>query len=379
MSKKILVISYALPVRTTGTPVVVRKFLENFSKDEILLLGRPIAKGERLQNYSYNYQVIKIPTPVVGARGERLWRILFAILSIVYGLWLKIFKKYDTILAFYRDGSSLFAGYVLSKITGLPLYSYFCDLYVENYTDGLQGVFAKWLQPRIFNESKHIFVLTEGIQAYFAERYNLNCTVLPHCINEPIDKESYSPAQGSPIKIGYLGSVNIDRVLSLKILCDSINDDSQHEIVYFTTTPEDVLLREGLLISNSKVKRILDSSILKNEISACDILFIPQTHTESNSQREFQLMTGFPTKALEYLISMKPILVHTKKKYFLAKFFSEYQCGLIVEGEKENLQAALDQLSQDEELRINLSKGCANACQYFRGDKIKLKFCKKIE
>ena len=379
MKHKILVVSYALPFRNTGTPVVVRTFLENFNNDEVVLMGRPVKKKERVLDYRPHYPMYLIPTPPVEARGEKLWRFLSVILGTILGLYLVLKFKPTEILAFYRDESSLLTGYIVNRITGVPLYSYFCDLYIENYSKGWYGILAKWLQPKIFEHSNRIFVLTEGIKEYYLQRYGIQSEVIPHCINEPIEHKPVSTNLTLPLKIGYLGSINIDRTSSLRLLSTAIENNEKYQLQYYTSTPEGVLREAGLLIPNSIVKHIPDDAQLKEEIEKCDILFLPQTITKKEDPRWFQLLTGLPTKTLKYLISGKPILVHSHLEYFLTKFIREYHCGYVIQAGKAEILLALEQLSSDDNLRKKLSEGCVNACKYFTGSLVATRFLNAID
>jgi len=379
MKQKLLVISYALPIRNTGTPVVVRKFLENFEREEIVLMGRPVKKHERVSDYRLHYPFSLIPTPPVEARGEKLWRVITVIFGTILGLFLILKIKPTGILAFYRDETSLLTGYILNRITRVPLYSYFCDLYHENYSKGFYRTLANWLQPKIFERSKKIFVLTEGIKEYYLQRYGIQSEVIPHCINEPVKPKPVSVNLNYPLKIGYLGSINKDRISSLRMLCAAIKNDGKYQLIYLTSTPENIISKAGLLIPNSIVKHIPADSQLEEEIDKCDILYLPQTITNERDPRWFQLLTGLPTKTINYLISGKPILVHTHLEYFLAIFFDKHHCGLVIQGGTTELMIALEQLASDYNLRNELSEGCINACEYFKGSLVANRFLYAID
>jgi glycosyltransferase involved in cell wall biosynthesis len=367
---KFLVVSYSIPDRSTGTPVVVRKFLENFQKDDLILIGRPTMKVERIQGLKFEYPIVKIPTPPVSFRGEKLWRFLSIPMGIIIGMFLIKKYKLSSILAFYRDESSLLTGYLIHKITNLPFYTYFCDIYLENYSSGFYRKLAKWLQPRVFQSAKKIFVLTEGMQKYFQKNYDLEVITLPHCNNQDTQRTNRVESLVYPIKIGYLGSINVDRINSLRILCDSIMDDDRFFLTYFTSMTRDKLLNEGLLINNSTIKRFLDDELLLDELAKCDFLFLPVLLNSNAKERFQQIQTGFPTKAIEYLMCQKPIILHSKKEFFVSNFFEKYNCGLLVEGGKEELSFALHTLIDDKELREKLSNNSLFALEYFNGKNV---------
>lgn len=373
-----LVVSYAIPNRASGTPVVIRKFLENFKHDEVVLIGRPVLKREKVENLQFNYPTLTIPTPPVGFRGERLWRLI----SVFFGLftgWFAIAKyRPNAILAFYRDESSLLTGYLLHKLSGLPLYSYFCDLYLENYPGGFYGKLAAWLQPRVFTESKCVLVLTEAMQEYYRQTYQVDALVLPHCNNDPVTKIPYPGEVHTPFRIAYLGSVNIDRIFSLRELCIAIDGRKEYFLSYFSATSPDYLDQQGLAIQNSEIKFIPGTQQLLNELAACDLLFLP-VMSSSESQRELQMITGFPTKAIEYLLVQKPILVHSKPSYFVFNFFKKFKCGCTTSGNFEELLRVLEQVKSDSSLRKELVSNTIPALEYFRGEIIAEAFLKLID
>ncbi|GAP18819.1 glycosyltransferase family protein [Levilinea saccharolytica] len=379
MAKKpFLVVSYSIPNRASGTPVVIRNFLENFECDEVVLMGRPVLKTERVNNIQFQYPIYKIPVPPVGFRGERLWRFLSVIMGVFTGLYAVRVHNIKALLVFYRDQSSLFTGYILHKLTKLPLHAYFCDIYLENYPKGFDNSLAKWLQPRIFKNASRVFVLTEAMKEYFENQYGLRPVVLPHCINDAnITTQNFSMAS-PPLKIGYLGIVNIDRLPSLKVLCEAIGGDDQFEIDYFTPSPTELLKNEGLLVPNSKCRFIPSNEKLMEELSKCDILFLPVMISTKHKERELQGVTGFPTKTLEYLVCQKPILVHSEKHYFVSRFFEEYHCGYCVNGGAGEIRSALLRLQDNSHLRENLSKNTIAALRYFDGKTIANHFRQEI-
>jgi len=369
-----LVISYAIPDRASGTPVVIRKFLENFRSDEVVLIGRPTLKKERIANVNIHYPTMTIPTPPVGFRGEKLWRFLSIFLGSITGLIAIMRYRPKAILAFYRDESSLLTGYWLHKLTGLPLYSYFCDVYLENFPEGLYGKLAAWLQPRVFHESKKVIVLTEAMKDYFEHKYQIDTIVLPHCNNKKVVIFKREITNEDTCRIGYLGSINIDRIQSLQLLCQAINGNQKYQLTYFSATSKEIFQKLGLKIENSSIEFIPDDEQLLKHLSSCDILFLPLAASQERRDREAQVSTGFPTKVIEYLLCQLPILVHSGNNTFGAQFMEDRQCGYNVYGGSEDMLSALNILSSNLELRKQLIINSMSALLYFNGPSIAQKF-----
>jgi glycosyltransferase involved in cell wall biosynthesis len=373
--KPFLVVSYSIPERASGTPVVIRKFLENFRADEVVLIGRPAGKKGRISDNSFLHPAYIIPTPSVGTRGEKLWRLLSIFMGIFIGL--RAIRVYQPrlILAFSPDESSLLTGYLLHRSSGLPLYPYFCDLYRENFPKGIYGMLAAWLQPRIFSSSQRVIVLTEAMKDYYKEKYQIDPVVLPHCNNQTVQKTSFEIKRTGPFKIGFLGNIDIDRIPSLRILCEAINENEKYFLTYYSPQSEDYLIQKGLKIPNSEITFISSNELLISELRKCDVLFLPVINSDDHQERELQAITGFPTKAIEYLICQKPILVHSKPNYFVTRFFRTNHCGFVVTGDKNDLYAALEELRYDANLRNDLvSNAFSIVSLYFNGAVIAERF-----
>ncbi len=366
-----LAVSYSVPQLASGTPVTVRRFLKNFTSNEVVLIGRPVKKNDRLEVEKLLFKVISLPTLPVGVRGERFWRIISVIPGIILGLYAIYRYKLKSILAFYRDEGSLLTGYLLHRLTNLPFFPYFFDLYQENYPNGFQGEMAKWLQPRVFNSAKKVIVLSEGIRKYYEEQYRISSFVLPHCSdNFSKKKPTKRKIKEEVIKIGYLGGVNFTRLYSLKLLTDAINNNNQYLIHYFTPTSKEYLKENDLLRSNVIVSYMPDDSQLINDLTMCDILFLPSSRDTGTHFFEQQMLTGFPTKILDYFLCRRPILVHGQPDFFVTGFFEKYRCGHIVNGGSNKIFEGLERLKLDqaycEELIINANR----ALEYFDGVRI---------
>lgn len=373
-SLRFLVVSYSVPVQASGTPKVVRAFLENFKSDEVVLIGRPSGKKSAISNYKFHYPILKIPSPPVGTRGEQFWKFLSVFTGLITGFIAIRQYRPKAILAFYRDEGSLLLGYLLHKISGLEFYPYFCDLYLENYPSGIKHCFAEWLQKRVFNEATKVLTLTKPMGEHFKKKYSVESLVLQHCVNWEVPGPSELVVPSSPFKIGYLGGVNLDRIASLRLLAQATHNDPNFEICYFTPNLRGELERYGVLNENSRVAFIPEDEHLFEELSKCDTLFLPAMPISSNPEREEQLVTGFPTKALDYFLVQCPILVHSSPNYFISSFFREFQCGLVANGAADSILAALQELRKNLPLRQSLVMNGLSVLSQFHGPYIANQF-----
>ena len=96
--------------------------------------------------------------------------------------------------------------------------------------------------------------------------------------------------------------------------------------------------------------------------------------------RDIQVKTGFPSKVIDYLSCQVPILVHSDRGSFSAKFFEEYQCAYILYNKKdEEMLYALKHLCSDSDLRKKLLSNSIRALSYFSGETIANSFRNLIQ
>ena len=70
-------------------------------------------------------------------------------------------------------------------------------------------------------------------------------------------------------------------------------------------------------------------------------------------------------------ISQRPILLHTPGDYFIARFYRQWDCGLVVDDPSpEALAAGLRSIGSDEELRARLVRNALRAATTFEGRRV---------
>jgi glycosyltransferase involved in cell wall biosynthesis len=327
---RFLVVAYSVPQRASGTPVVIRRLLENFDADEVALIGRPINPKTKLESGDFKYPVINILAPPVDTRGERFWRIACVLTGIIAGL--RAIRKYSAqvIMSVYPDEGSLLTGYLLHKITGLPLVPYLCDLYLEQNKTNWQGKLAAWLQPRVFRAALNVLVLNEGMRQFYWDRYKLNSIVIPTCIgNIPEPMITASRRNGHPFVIGYSGNVNDARIDPLRVLVKAVGARSEFAIRYFTPQAREYLEQLGLWTANSERFFFRNEAELRRELSNCDALYLPLTFNKARPDVD-SMATCLGTKSYEYLVSGIPVVVHCPTEYFTSRFYRDNNCGILV-------------------------------------------------
>ena len=377
---KFLLVGRSIPKEAGGTMIIIKRLLENFSGDEVVVMGRSPYPPNILDNESkLHYSVIEIPFP--HWKGFRIWRLLSIPLGIILGVFAILTKKIRVIVGFYPDMGSLSIAYFLSVITGKPLLCYFCDLYAENQKKGFHLWWANWLQPRVFKRAVKVFSVTDGMQLFYKETYGFDVVSLPTAINGTLPTDFKTLPVNGKFIIGYSGSIIKDRIDPMQALTAAIADNDHFEFRMFTPQSEGFLRKNKLWYKNTTRLFCSSRKELIEELSKCHLLYLPLTFKvggDSNSVP--QLATCFGTKCYEYFLSARPILSHCPEEYFTSSFFSENDCGYTL-GSMEREQI-LDKLK---EIEINYPtqgrayvKNAIIVSKRFNGEKLAATFTDAI-
>ncbi|HUD70808.1 MAG TPA: glycosyltransferase [Dongiaceae bacterium] len=327
----LLVVSPAVPTEAAGTNIVVRRLLENFRGDEVILLARAADRRARLQGDTLHYPVVKGWAPPRGLRGERYSRLLAAAPMLAQGLAIARRHRPVAILGVFPEDGTLLTAWLLHRVTGIPLLPYFCDLYMEDRVgDGWEARLSRWLQPRVFRSARRLLVVNQGMADFYRGRYGIDALVVPTCINQPIPAFAPPPPHHRPFRIGYSGNVNPTRASSLRALMDAVRGDPGFEVRLFTPQTRADLDSWGIRSDAAGVEFIRDEAALVRRLEECDALFVPITFDTDGNTRD-QLATSFGIKSYEYFLAQRPVVVHAPGDYFVARFYRAHECGIVVD------------------------------------------------
>lgn len=369
---RFMMVTRGLPAESGGTMIVIRRLLENFDADEVVVLGRtPYKKGVLKNERPLHYPIVKVP--MVYWKGFRLWRILSIIFAVPIGLF-SIWKyRVKIIVGVYPDMGSLTTAYILSTLSRKTLLAYFCDLYAENQKPGLHGMWAKYLQPRIFKRARKIIAVNEGMRSFYEEKYGIEPLCLPTAINGEPSKNPILPELKNTLIIGYSGSIVLDRLDPFQALIATVGNNPNYEIRIFTPQSEEYLRIHGLWANNVSRKFCRSQEELMEELAQCHLLYLPLTFKTGKGYNSIaQLATCFGIKSYEYFLSCRPVLVQCPKNYFTSTFFEENNCGYILGSiENEAILKKLGEIQQDYQSKASkLVENALMASQAFNGEKL---------
>ena len=287
-------------------------------------------------------------------------RFKFFIFATLKGIELLMKKEFSSVLAVFPDETDLFAGYILSKLSGKPLVIHMHDLYSEDKKRA--RTFRKWLETKIFSSSSAILVTNSTFYDYYVRRGVRNVLVLNSCV----DLRQKNMAASVPLKelpktklrIVFTGSICVTNEDAVKCFLSAIKERRDVEPVFCSFSKRDYLKNIGLgFLPKEKCINLQRSS---------DILFLPLSFNYSCKE---EILTAFPTKLLEYLAAARPILAVVPKGSFVEKLITHYEVGIVVnELSEEKIALAIEEL-KDEKKRAFFSKNASETSLLFDAEK----------
>jgi hypothetical protein len=332
----LLVIFRNLPPDAGGAATIIRNLFE-FADDSVNIVGR---KSRYPMDYSTTqYNKVEIP---LSDRPESKWlKLKYFVQSIL--ICLKVIRQSHTknILGVYRDESSLMLSYLVSLLSGKPLFVYLTDLYAENYGSNKK----KYLQKLIFKRAKCIFCLNQAMKNHYVATGYKHVEVIPSTVPEilPLKTRVFD---GEVFKIAFSGSIIYDRLDLLQMLVRIIGNNPAYQLLLFSPHDESFLKSNGLYANNVTCEFVNSPKLLVEKLQQCDLLYLPLTFNKPDDQRSYlQLKTCLGTKSYEYMQTGVPILVHSPSEYYTYQFFESAQSAILLDSDKqEDLATMLNEI-----------------------------------
>lgn len=364
---KTLMLSRSAPPTPTGSAIITGNLVRQFRRDEITVLGGK-TMGAPPMDWQEDWPTIRYVTfmPPFSWRGAKYirwvqWPWLFACV-----LWTLIWGRFGALLVVFSDDVYLLAGYLASVITRKPLFVYFHDVYLDSES---QSRLAYWLEPRVFERAKHIFVMSEGLQDLYRPRYSeQTITPLLHSFNETLPQTMSVPPVGNPLRLVLSGNVNPSNWSASGRFAELVREREDVVLHVYTGTAQRVLARAGFGGDNMMVDSV-SRAVLLQKLGEADVVLLP--HGFGGRIADDDIQTVFPTRTIEYLICGRPILAHVPAGCFLATFLQKHDCALVVtEPSVEALNIALDRLQEDSALRQRLVENALKTAEMFQASRV---------
>lgn len=371
-SGKVFYVTTAFPPVPAGSSVINRNLLSRFDPQSYKVFSTRANIAAKVESFG-NIDVERIFRSYYFS--SRVNRVLskFQIKSATKKLIRSAEKEKPTvIIGVFPDYYFLKIARDAAKELQIPLVSYLHDTISESASGTRLEKDALTLQDQVFDESSAIMVMSEGMKDLYKEKYDVESTPLQHTYMEKVDpslnrdKQKRQAFWGGDVYAINLNSVN--RVAtSLKNLNYNFFLATGHDKSHFEKTGLDT---SGIEIGFFSERNAYLQNLKKNAL----LVLALDWPDESKVHRD-ELATIFPTKTPEYLASGVPIIVHCPEDYFLARFFRENNCGIVIsERSVSELQSTISDIIENSDNYREQTSNAASVTSIFDANKLSNKF-----
>ncbi|MGB0177176.1 MAG: hypothetical protein ACPF9D_08415 [Owenweeksia sp.] len=333
MGKLVLFWCKTNPYHASGSPAVLRKIIREMPEDEVVYRCDNDVKDKVDFPYSFN---IKDYGWIDRFFMRFLWRVEFAYKLLIktpllFFLGLAEVIRYNPkkIFTVYFSVEWVLSARLIALFTGKELWYYAHDPFKEKYLNHsrLSLSIVQRIEKWTLRSSK-LIALYHSIGKLYAQQYKISYTLLPHVIiphqeGMPGKEEFKSTGEGKDIT--FAGSVYDN------------NKDLVEGLISFAEVHQDIRLRFFGNISQDfkeKVTNRLGNRIrfgfesnyesLLARLMESDVLYLPLSFTGTKDLPRECLQYVIPTKAIDYLNTQKPVLLHCPRDYAMYDFMTQF-------------------------------------------------------
>ena len=371
--KNTLVVTWTAFPPTSGSGVIVSNLLAQFDPTKIVLAGEHTF-GADLSKYekpAYPFYLLEHAYHT-GVKGSKYFKWL---------AYRKVLKQIDEIIAkhnielifgIFPDEFYTYVACKAAKKHKLPFYSWFHNTYLDN-REGILKRLAQKVQPEIFEYSKKIFTMSQGMNDFYVKQYpDHQHKIFPllHGFNIPQGLEQVDTKINGAVKFLLSGNINHSNRDSTERLAKAVlNQHENNELHIYGGNSAEEWAQMGISGDKVFLHGFVPLSQLVASFKDHDIMLLPHGFEGDLSPAEY--LTIFPTRTIPLLYSGKPILAHSPPNTAITKMLQNKACALVIE-EKNNeaLKQAIENLIAKEDLRITLVQQAIQASEDYNVSKI---------
>jgi len=341
---KFALISHVLPPSASGQAVTLYRLLRGLDPGEYCLVSNyeyevEVPLGSYTQRLPVSYHHLPLGFQVL--RGSR-WGLIhlreasnipLAILQRGRALARIVRReRCEAVVACTGDVTLLPAGYLASRLAGVPFFAYVFDHYAHReWANTAARFWARRLERLLMKGAAGVIVPNEILRDDLRERFGIEATVV-HNSCEIADYES-APANASPsngeVKIVYTGDIYEAHYDAFRTLLAALKLLDRAEVklhIYTSRTIEELARRDisGPLVLHPH-HALSEMPSIQRE---ADLLFLPLAF---DSPYPELVRTSSPGKLGEYLATRRPVLGHAPPGSFITWYLRTYQCGVVVD------------------------------------------------
>lgn len=351
MNKKIIIFTQVNPYTPVGgTSVVLKNLFSTIDSNLYCFayLGRFNLKPSK--EFKSNFNTFRLlpnfhPIQIIGyfIPNIKFWY------AVRRGVRLVRKLKPKCIIGLYPTIANLDVSVRVAEKTGVRYFPYLHDTVVEGLAHSQFSEKAINTQKKVFKIAHKIITMSEGMSNYYFQKYNLKTYPLEHTYPEKLTDIPNFNRNKKAFWGGEVYAINNNSFERVQIALKELN-------TLFTITSLSALKIKNT--SNVRSTFYPSRSEYINAVNFHGILVLALNWQDECKVHEAELSTIFPTKAVEYLASGGPILVHCPEHYFLAQFFNKHKCGIVVsDRNNDKLKSAIKKIKSNDkdiqEMQIN--------------------------
>src|SRR5579871_278430 len=342
---RVLLATQTFPPAIGGTSVILYELLRHFPPEMLVAvhgLGDPPDKEWQHMHFP-RYRVLV----------NNSIRNTFLSMDYWPGLYVRLLRrqierlarqyKVERIYAHYPSAHFMIAAWQAAVKLRLPLTVYFDILWEEC----AQARLGRLYEHQIVQYADMRIAITEHAVGYLAQKHGVPFTLIPHTLDITRLPEEVppAPANETPI-VHFAGAIyprmNQDSVQRLIAALETMQPQPRLDLCSPLQPPQELEL--GLPKSFIQPRFLSRDALIQAQRQA-DLLYLPLAF-ESDAPRMIE--HNMPTKAMEYLVSGRPILVHAPGESYLADLARREGFALVVDQpDAQVLASALQRLLQD--------------------------------
>jgi glycosyltransferase involved in cell wall biosynthesis len=365
---KVAVVSTPLPPASSGQAMMLYRLLKDVSPEQYCLIS-PMNVGADGENYSRRLpgQYFRLLTTSELRRGTRFG---LGVLREAFNVSIGSFMRGRQIARIVRrerceavmacsSGLDLLdvpSGFIASRLARVPFYLYLFDTYSHMWAQAAARRLGGHVEARVLRGAHRIVVTNGFVRELLRAQYAVESLV----IHNPCDLEQYAALSGEApterdgeTRIVYTGSVSESHYDAFRNLVVAIERLGRPDVGLhlYTTASAAALAAKGIRgpVVCHEYEKVFAMPGIQCQ---ADVLFLPLAFKSPYPEL---LKVSSPGKVGEFLASRRPILVHAPRDSFLATYFRQHQCGLVVDRDDPQVLAeAIERLLGDQELRGRL-------------------------
>lgn len=337
----VLVLTGGFHLNISGVSAQMRGILSQFDPASYTVVTYPITDGDAAEHDpNLNLVYLRGESPFLANRYTNwIWRRISHPFVVRRLVQMARRLRPRVIIGVYPYHHFLDMAAKVACAEKIPWIAYINDIMLEQF-DGRHD--EKWvadIQSRTFREASSLMAISGGVADYYRRMYGVEAMELPHVYTGPPLKEI--PRRTVRRQGFWGGSIYDINIRALGRVSNALAS-CKCKLVVTTHTSLRNIERSGVPIENLVKEYIPRREDYLRTLEEQGILVVALDWPDESPIADVELETIFPTKTIEYLASGRPIVVHCPEHYFLAKFFLEHQCGLVVaERSEEALRQAI--------------------------------------